>query len=514
MAIATTFLYIGAFITLALWFLFKHDERIRPIWGKFFLGLFGAYLGISFLFPGASSWWSLVAHVGLLFGAGFFLNSFSGSKVIFYPLLVLMAGSYVVGTVGVERIPLLRDIYPSAVTTNALDNIDPNAELLLEVSNGHQRAELDAIVETYDLVLAPAFEVADGSITDLDDYYTANIPDAQLHRYEEIVAAFRESGLIDHIEANDILSLDPSESKAAPVSSTKKQPYKVNDPDIDKVWGYAAMGVEELYELMDQKKVQPAKKARVVIIDTGVDANHEDLKDNFVSIATEHNSDPHGHGTHCAGIAAAVSNNSKGIASFLPDQNFVEVSSVKVFGQYGNTTQQTIIKGMLLAVDQGADVLSMSLGGPATAQGFRAYRQAVEYANKKGAIVVVAAGNESIDASRRLPAAVEGVITVSALDANLNKASFSNEVSRLKMGIAAPGEQIYSTLPNDQYEYYSGTSMATPYVAGLLGLMKAIQPQLTTQEAYKILKKTGRPTGQTQQTGPLIQPAAAIGALL
>lgn len=518
MFILTSCLYIGAFLTLSLWFLNKNDERIRPMWGKAFLVTFLPYVGISLLVPGAANWWGLLAHVGVLFGAGFFLNSFSNSKLIFYPLLMLMTGGYVVGVMGVDKLPFLNqrtEATSSTTSASTLDHLDPNAELLLEVRNGHHHTDLDALIKRYNLEIAPAFTVADGAVTDLDDYYTANIPDNQLGQYDEIVGAFRESGLIDHIEANDILSLDPSETVSATAPSRdSRRSYKVNDPDIGNVWGYEALGIEELYALLDQKKVQPTKKARVVIIDTGVDRDHEDLNDNFVSIDPSHDNDPHGHGTHCAGIAAAVSNNAKGIASLVPNQTFVEVSSVKVFGSRGNTTQQTIINGMLTAVDQGADVLSMSLGGPATPQGFRAYRQAVQYANKKGAIVVVAAGNENIDARRRLPAAVDGVITVSALDRDLNKASFSNEVSRLKMGIAAPGHQIYSTLPSDRYDYFSGTSMATPYVAGLVGMLKAIQPELTTTQVYAILKKTGKATQQTELTGPLIQPARAVESIL
>lgn len=518
MALLTSCLYVGAFFTLSLWFLNKNDDRVRPLWGKAFLATFLPFLGVSLLVPGAANWWGLLGHIGVLFGAGFFLNSFSSSKLIFYPLLLLMTGGYVVGVMGVDKWPFYTDHYTGAgdptTTTNALDHLDPNAELLLEVSNGHRCSELDALIEHYNLEVAPAFTVADGSITDLDDYYTVDIPDAQLDHYQEIVAAFRESGLVDHIEANDILSLDPFENKTMAPERDKRRPYEVNDPDIGNVWGYEAMDVEALYALLDQKKVLPAKKAQVVIIDTGVDSDHEDLYANFVSIDKEHDSDPHGHGTHCAGIAAAVSNNAKGIASLVPNQTFVGVSSVKVFGRYGNTTQQTIINGMLMAVDQGADVLSMSLGGPATAQGFRAYRQAVEYANKKGAIVIVAAGNDNIDARRRLPAAVEGVITVAALDSDLNKASFSNEVSHLKMGIAAPGHQIYSTIPGNRYQYFSGTSMATPYVAGLVGMLKAIRPELTTVQVYKILKQTGKATQQTNLTGPLIQPAAAVAAAL
>jgi thermitase len=82
------------------------------------------------------------------------------------------------------------------------------------------------------------------------------------------------------------------------------------------------------------------------------------------------------------------------------------------------------------------------------------------------------------------------------------------------MGIAAPGVNIYSTFPKNEYKFLSGTSMATPYVAGLLGLMKAIYPDLDTPTAYQILKETGVATQDTEKTGNFIQPAKAVEKIL
>lgn len=502
-------IFLTSFVALSLWFLFKDNREIRGIFGKLFLGAFGLYLGMALLMPGVVSWSALLMNILFLFGAGFFLNTFSNSKVVFIPMLILMTIGYYTGVRGVDWFPFAS----SSSTTLALDNLDPNSELLIEVKNGHQLAELNTVMETYGLTAESAFTLKDGLKTDLDDYYAVNIPDQRVKDYQAIVDAFQTSGLVDHIEENEILSLDPAEQVTVP-APTRRSRYAANDPLLDKVWGYETMQVDALYELLATQQVQPKKKARIVIIDTGVDGTHEDLNQQFVSLGKEHDSDPHGHGTHCAGIAAAVSNNAKGIASFTPNTAFVEVASVKVFGKYGNTTQRTIINGMLLAADNGADVLSMSLGGPASNAAQKAYKQAVQYANEKGAIVVVAAGNENIDARKRVPASVDGVITVAALDPDLKKAVFSNDVHALKMGIAAPGVQVYSTIPNNKYEFFNGTSMATPYVAGLLGLMKSIQPDLNTQQAYKILKQTGVDTRNTKATGVLINPVGAVKSLL
>ncbi len=506
--LTTTLLFLCSFVSLSLWFLYKESKEMRNLFGKAFLASLALYLGIVVFVPGIGvSWSSLAMNMLFLFVGGFFLNSFSKSKIIFIPMMILLSCGYYFGVKGIDWFPF------SEKQTSSPYYSDPNNELLLEVSNGHQLSELQGLINKYHLIAEPAFTPADEESTELDDYFVVDIPSDQIGNFDQIVEAFKNSGLIDHIETNEVLSLDPTE-KMATFSSDQRGQYSANDPDIDKVWGFSAMNVDDLYQWLKKENIQPVKKARIAIIDTGVDSEHEDLKDNFVSVGARHNIDEHSHGTHCAGIAAAVSNNEKGIASFSPNRSFVEVTSVKVFGKYGNTTQRKIIEGMLLAADNGADVLSMSLGGPSTGKTQRAYKQAVKYANSKGAIVVVAAGNENIDARKRAPASVDGVITVSAVDENLDKADFSNDVSNLKMGIAAPGVQVYSTIPNNNYEFFNGTSMATPYVAGLLGLMKSLDPELSTRQAFRILKQTGRDTRNTKATGLLINPVGALKDLL
>jgi len=308
-----------------------------------------------------------------------------------------------------------------------------------------------------------------------------------------------------------VINLSPLEAVSP---SKKKRSYGINDPGVEELWGFEAMNMDQLYTLLKKKGVKPKKKANVFILDTGIDSKHEDINKNYKSHKKEYDNDPHGHGTHCAGIAASVTNNKKGVASFSPNNDFVNVSAVKVLAAHGGGTQQGIISGMLEAADGGADVISMSLGGPSNKSRRRAYARAVNYCNRKGAIVVAAAGNSNKDAANYSPANSPGIITVAAIDVNLNRAVFSNKVNNVDRGIAAPGVQIYSTFPNDEYKTFNGTSMACPYVAGLLGVMKSIQPDLKTDEAYKILNKTGKDTKDTKETGKLIQPAKAVGELL
>jgi thermitase len=168
---------------------------------------------------------------------------------------------------------------------------------------------------------------------------------------------------------------------------------------------------------------------------------------------------------------------------------------------------------MILAIDNGADVLSMSLGGPSTDAAQVAYKAVVEYAAKKGVIIVAAAGNEDTDASKKVPASVVGVISVAATNEENKKANFSNDVSKLKWAIAAPGVNIFSTTPGSRYDFMSGTSMATPYVAGLLGLMKSLDPTLSPEKAFNILNESGLVSKSGKSTGKIIQPLSAVALL-
>jgi thermitase len=284
----------------------------------------------------------------------------------------------------------------------------------------------------------------------------------------------------------------------------------LNDPKISSLWAFNFMDIDKLQMLL--KGAKPLKKAKIFILDTGVDAGHEDLAGNYISLTKEYDTDTDRHGTHCAGIANAVSNNMLGIASLNLTGKLVSITSITVLPG-GSGRQENIIDGIILAADNEADVISMSLGGASTDKRQKAYEKAIKYANDKGAIIVVAAGNENINAKLAVPASCKGVITVSAIDDKLEKAIFSNYVSDIEYKLSAPGVGILSTTPHNDYQFLSGTSMATPYVAGLIGIMKAFEPKLTTEDVYRILNSAGKETQNTQMTGKLIQPLPAISSI-
>ncbi|MCK5023266.1 MAG: peptidase S8, partial [Candidatus Aenigmarchaeota archaeon] len=199
-------------------------------------------------------------------------------------------------------------------------------------------------------------------------------------------------------------------------------------------------------------------------------------------------SDFHGHGTHCSGIASASTNNSIGISGVCWNCKIMPVRAGFAIGYGGNTygslEDDDIINAIVYAADNGADVISMSFGGPSS----QAFEDAIEYAHSKGSILVGAAGND--DTSNPVfayPAAFSNVIAVGSTDQNNELSSFSNYGSWVD--IAAPGSNIIST-KNDGYVYMSGTSMATPFIAGVVGLLRSLNSEIAYNNVKNILMST------------------------
>ncbi|MCU0500542.1 MAG: S8 family serine peptidase [Anaerolineae bacterium] len=200
--------------------------------------------------------------------------------------------------------------------------------------------------------------------------------------------------------------------------------------------------------------------------------------------------DDHGHGTHVAGIAAARINNMTGIAGMA---GRTSIMPVKVFYPPPNVlgTYEDLIRAMIYAADNGARVINMSLGASSYSRGEEA---AVDYAWNHGAIVVAAAGNTGRN-TYHYPAAHPNAIAVAATDASDNRAGFSTYGDFVD--VAAPGASIYSTLMSGSYGYMSGTSMASPHVAGMAGLIFSLNPQLTNAQVRELIEKNVDDLGAT-----------------
>jgi thermitase len=204
----------------------------------------------------------------------------------------------------------------------------------------------------------------------------------------------------------------------------------------------------------------------IAILDTGVDLDHADLANKIISSINFSGSttvdDVYGHGTHVAGIAAAVTNNGTGVAGLGYNST---IMNVKVLGDSGSGYYSWIASGITWAADNGAQVINMSLGGPSSSL---TLEEAINYAWSKGVVVVAAAGNSGMS-SPFYPAYCNNCIAVAATDVNDALPSWSNYGDWVD--VAAPGVSIYSTLKDGNYGYKSGTSMASPHATGLAALL-------------------------------------------
>ncbi len=410
--------------------------------------------------------------------------------------LVLYAGMLYI------LIPQVHQISPSSQQT---ESIASDGEFLFELDK-HDIAIISAIENITGGKIRPAFSPADLSYN-IDEYYVLDIQDpARIDRTMRSLKEFKE---IRWAEKNEILKLPETEAKEA--KSLFRNGF-FNDPGVSKQWSVKTLDYAGLHRTL--KKMSPKKTALVAVLDGGVFGNHEDLRDHYVSTKASYDKDSNSHGTHCAGVIAAVSNNGKGVSSMVPDKSWIKITSIKVMNNFGFGTQQQIIRGIIEAADLGADVISMSIGGISSQAREKAYSDAIAYANAKGTIVVVASGNSNINANRNTPGNAKGVINVAAIDTLLRKSHFSNTMEDIGMPLSAPGTEIYSTVVGHKYKTMNGTSMAAPHVAAAVGLMKAIKPDITTEEAFEILKATGKKSAQPKLTGKIIQPNAAIKKLI
>lgn len=303
--------------------------------------------------------------------------------------------------------------------------------------------------------------------------------------------------------------------------------FTPNDPLFPQQWAHKTTRAESGWDIE-----RGNSGAVIAIIDTGVAYNHEDLQKNmfgnctdgcpegtgydFVDINTtawtksgryslienedytgpdKKPYDRNGHGTHVAGIAAARGNNKVGVSGVCQKCKIMPLRagfSIKESGQTEGLLDNTaIIKAIYYAADNGADIISMSFGsyGYSTSE-----YDALKYAYDQGLVLIAASGNEQTD-SKLYPAAFENVIAVSATDKYDEKAWFSNYGGWVD--IAAPGDYILSTVPkkgvfgdSSGYKELGGTSMATPYVAGLAGLILSKDRSLRNEEVAYILKIT------------------------
>lgn len=268
----------------------------------------------------------------------------------------------------------------------------------------------------------------------------------------------------------------------------------IDDTDYEELYHLNLVKSVETWQLLGKTEHE---KIKVAVIDTGIDIGHEDLKnvinkDLSVRITADGiicplKGDNGTHGTHVSGIIAAEANNEVGISGVgsAIDNSVIDLIGIGCDMGDGSTfTTISVYRAIKYAVENGARVINMSLGGKGDSNNI--FQNAVTLAVNSGCVVVCASGNDGSN-EYYYPSDCEGAVSVIALDqTGENRASFSN-YGASNNKISAPGCPVYSTIPDNNYENYAGTSMASPVIAAVAAMILAVNPQLTASEVKDII---------------------------
>lgn len=277
-----------------------------------------------------------------------------------------------------------------------------------------------------------------------------------------------------------------------------------NDPMFSLQYGLDAINAPEGWSLK-----KSTATVTIAVLDTGVDMDHPDLVGSLVAgfnvfFRNDDPQDDNGHGTRVAGICAAVTDNGLGIAGASWGAS---IMPVKVLDASGRGSFQNAAEGIVWAVDHGAQVINLSLGGPLPSL---LLEDAINYAIDKGVVVVAASGNTGTNMVN-YPAQYEPVIAVGATGEDNTIAGFSNFGPELD--VVAPGMSIYTTLINGTYGYFSGTSAATPFTSSLSAILLSVKGNTSNSIARQLCTSSldlGEPGKDEQYGCGLIQMDKAL----
>ena len=317
----------------------------------------------------------------------------------------------------------------------------------------------------------------------------------------DAIEKFKDNEKVEYVQPNYKYSFTSTDSISEP-----KYQYHLNNLNIKQVW----------------ERIEAAShgETKVAVIDTGVDVHHEDLQANLVNnekyIATlggrqiERDYDKDEHGTHVSGIIGATYGNNVGVSGVASGTNndLVKVMMVGSSPDGESLYTADIIEAINYSKDNGAKVINMSFGGEGRD---RAMEAAVKDAYDSGIVLVAAAGNDGIDVFSS-PSDFKEVISVNASN-KFNNPTYWSDYGNYK-DITAPGSDIMSTIPGDSYASFSGTSMASPVIAGVVALMLDVNPDLTPAQVYNILcASTGSNAFDEYSAYGIVDVEAAIDAV-
>ena len=321
-----------------------------------------------------------------------------------------------------------------------------------------------------------AATLAAAGLKQLEDYEKGSflVVEPELEVSGAAVKALLEDDAVVYASPDYVVTANPTQRvDVAQAAATGTIP---NDPLLNQLWGMRNIRVTDVWPTLRE-----APRVIVAVIDTGVDYNHPDLRNNMWTrngtygydfFDNDNNPmDEEGHGTHCAGTIAGVGNNGVGVVGVSWK---TQIMAMRFMGPDGSGSTSDAVKCIDWAVANGAHILSNSWAGPDNS---RELAEAVTRAEKRGVLFVAAAGNtvgngNNNDTSPYFPASLpnSNIMTVAAIDANNARGSFSHYGQR-SVDIGAPGVGIVSTVVNGQYAQQDGTSMAAPHVAGAAALV-------------------------------------------
>ena len=312
---------------------------------------------------------------------------------------------------------------------------------------------------------------------------TSSIPVLRMHMIE-VPSATIADALLGYRADPQVVSAELDKTRAAETAPS--------DPAYPDQWALPRIGWDTVFG-----SVTPSGSSKLAILDTGIDAGQPDLNDRvlpgYSAFGLDPATDPNGHGTHMAGIAAAKTDNGAGVAGVA--YAGVSLLPVQVLASDGTGQDSDIITGLVWAVENGADVILMAFSNPGYSPALQA---AVDYAWSSGAVLVAAAGNDGLNLLT-YPAGDSGVMGISATDANDALDAGSNYGANVFL--AAPGVNIAAPALDGGTTSVSGTSASAALVAGAAAFMKAVDPGLSNGTIVGRLARNADPAGTADQTG-------------
>jgi thermitase len=318
--------------------------------------------------------------------------------------------------------------------------------------------------------------------------------------------------------------LDPAQLKIK--AFTEIDLGQFNDPEVSKLWAFGAYAGLDVSGAYSSLPTHTPEEVIVAVADTGVDHNHEDLRDIMWSNAGEIAADgvdndgngyvddihginvlvrdangnattdtmaSHWHGTHVAGTIAATQNNAVGIAGVASN---VKIMAIRVVPDDSDELDSDIVEGFKYAAKMGAKIINCSFGKKKNEGGMIVRDVMNEIGEQYGVLVVVSAGNDSMapwtyadnDVKLKYPASFDStnMLVVASTDSRGGLSSFSN-VGKLSVDVASPGSNVYSTVNGNQYAMASGTSMAAPNASGVAAMVRGYYPGLSVLEVKEAL---------------------------